>query len=362
VKSHAAIILAAGFSRRMEKFKPLLSIGGETFTDRLISVFLGNDVEVYLVVGDRAAELKAAVKNQKVVVVENPDYTLGMFTSVQAGVRALLSRYEAFFVMPVDIPLIRSFTVRWLMTASAQHPGKIIYPVFRKMRGHPPLIPMSLAPTIKGWEKDGSLKDVLDSFERLSLDVSVPDRNILLDIDTADDYRSLVENFQCYEVPTEEECEVILTDVCRVPQDVCRHSLKVAEVAQAIGKALLEAGQKPDLAVIRAAAMLHDIDRGRTDCDAVDRLILGEMGLSRIADIVSMHACITEGETGASLESRVLYLADKFVEGESPAAIEGSGGTSVIDATVARRSIHALNVKHEFEHLLGYSLESIIFK
>jgi molybdenum cofactor cytidylyltransferase len=351
VKPHAAIILAAGFSRRMEKFKPLLLISDETFTDRLISVFLDNGVEVYLVAGNRAAELKEAVKNWDIVVVENPDYALGMFTSVQVGVRALLSIYEAFFIMPVDIPLIRPFTIRWLMAASVQHPGKIVYPVFRKMRGHPPLIPMSLAPTITGWEKDGSLRDVLDSFEGLSLEVSVPDRNILLDINTADDYRAVVENFQYYEVPTDEECEVILKDVCRVPPDVHRHSLKVAEVAQAIGRALLEAGQEPDLAVIRAAAMLHDIDRNRTDYDKVGRLTLGEMGFGRIADIVSMQAGITEGETGASLESKVLYLADKFVEGES-----------VIDTTIAKCSMQALNIKHEFEYLLGYSLENIIFK
>jgi len=195
VKSHAAIILAAGFSRRMEKFKPLLSVGGETFIDRLISAFLENDVEVCVVVGYRGEELKAATKERNIGIVENPDYRLGMFTSVQAGVRALLSGHEAFFVMPVDIPLVRPATIRSLIATSRQHPGKIICPVFHKMRGHPPLIPMSLAQTITGWNKDGSLREVLDSFERLSLEVSVPDSNILLDIDTADDYRTLVEHY-----------------------------------------------------------------------------------------------------------------------------------------------------------------------
>ena len=148
MKSHAAIILAAGFSRRMEKFKPLLSVGGETFIDRLISTFLDNDVEVCVVVGYRGEELKVAVKDRNVFIVENPDYRLGMFTSVQAGVRALLSGYEAFFVMPVDIPLVRQATIKSLIATSRQHPGKIIYPVFHKKRGHPPLIPMSLAPTL----------------------------------------------------------------------------------------------------------------------------------------------------------------------------------------------------------------------
>jgi len=85
--------------------------------------------------------------------------------------------------------------------------------------------------------------------------------DILLAVNTVDDYRSLAENFQCYEVPTYKECEAILTEVYRVPGNLRRHSIKVAEVAQVIGDTLLEAGQEPDLTVIRAVAMLHDIDR-----------------------------------------------------------------------------------------------------
>ena len=103
------------------------------------------------------------------------------------------------FFMPVDIPLVRSLTIRQIITASEQHPDKIVYPVFHQKRGHPPLIPMGLAPTITGWQKDGSLRDVLCSFESLSLEINVPDENILLDIDTADDYNALVERFQSRE-------------------------------------------------------------------------------------------------------------------------------------------------------------------
>jgi len=196
VKPHAAIILAAGLSRRMERFKPLLSVGGKTFIDHLISTFLSNDTEVYVVVGYHGEELREATKDRNVVIVDNPDYKLGMFTSVQAGVHALSSGYDAFFVMPVDIPLIRPATIKSLLATSRQYAGRIIYPVFRKKRGHPPLIPMDLAQTIIGWKKDGNLREVLNSLESLSMEVSVPDSNILLDIDTADDYRLLVERIQ----------------------------------------------------------------------------------------------------------------------------------------------------------------------
>jgi molybdenum cofactor cytidylyltransferase len=196
MKPFAVLILAAGFSSRMGQFKPLLAIDDETITDHLISTFVTNGVEVYLVVGYRGEELKSGIKNRDVTFVENPDYKHGMFTSVQAGVRALKPEYEAFFVMPVDIPLVRASSVQSLLTAYSEHPGKIIYPIFRTKRGHPPLIPMSLAPVIAEWKHDGSLRAVLSSYERLAFEVSVPDENILFDINTADDYKLLQERYR----------------------------------------------------------------------------------------------------------------------------------------------------------------------
>jgi molybdenum cofactor cytidylyltransferase len=196
MKTFAVLILAAGFSSRMGQFKPLLVIDGETITDHLISTFSSNGVEVYLVVGYRGEELKAGINSRDVTFVENPNYARGMFTSVQAGVRALKPEYEAFFLMPVDIPLVQPSSIRSLLAAYGEHPDRIIYPVFRTKRGHPPLVPMSLAPVIAGWRHDGSLKAVLNSYEKLALEVNVPDENVLFDINTADDYKRLTERYR----------------------------------------------------------------------------------------------------------------------------------------------------------------------
>lgn len=98
--------------------------------------------------------------------------------------------------MPVDMPLVSVDTVRSLQAAFGEHPGKILYPVFRGKRGHPPLLPMDLAPVIAGWNHEGNLRDVLASHEKLAVEISVLDENILLDIDTEEDYRLAVERFK----------------------------------------------------------------------------------------------------------------------------------------------------------------------
>ncbi|MFC1901319.1 NTP transferase domain-containing protein [Chloroflexota bacterium] len=199
---YAAIVLAAGLSSRLEGFKPLLSMGGETITDHVVSTFLANGVEVYLVVGWRRQELMAGIKNKNITIVENPDYRQGMFTSVQAGLRHLPPNYAAFFAMPVDIPLVRPSTVAGLLSVAAEHPDSIIYPVFGGRRGHPTLVPLCLAPAIMDWKGDGGLKAVLDSRREMALEVAVTDSNILFDVDTSEDYRVLLERFQRDDMPT----------------------------------------------------------------------------------------------------------------------------------------------------------------
>jgi CTP:molybdopterin cytidylyltransferase MocA len=188
---YAAIILAGGLSTRMKQFKPLLPLGRETITDRVIDLFLNEGVDVFLIAGYRHNDILAGIKKRDITIIYNPDYEKGMFSSVQAGVRRLNAGYEAFFVSPVDIPLVSPATIQRLMEAGEENPGKIIYPVFGGKRGHPPLIPSALAPTILGWEKGGGLKAALKSRERLAVEIVVPDSFILFDIDTPEDYAEL---------------------------------------------------------------------------------------------------------------------------------------------------------------------------
>jgi molybdenum cofactor cytidylyltransferase len=87
-------------------------------------------------------------------------------------------------------------TIAHLMNEAEKHPDQIMYPVFNGRRGHPPLIPASLIPTIVGWKKNGGLKAALAMCAESALNVVAPDSNILFDIDTPDDYKELLSRFQ----------------------------------------------------------------------------------------------------------------------------------------------------------------------
>jgi molybdenum cofactor cytidylyltransferase len=191
----AVLILAAGLSSRANGFKPLLPLGNGTIADHVVSIYLQNNVEVFIIVGYKQDEVRKSIWNRDVQFVENPDYLKGMFTSVQAGVRELGSGHKWFFVSPVDIPLISPATVARLMSEAVRNPAKILYPVHEGHRGHPPVIPSGLIPAILDWKKDGGLKAVLSSHKDIDMEIEVPDANILFDADTPSDYEELLRRY-----------------------------------------------------------------------------------------------------------------------------------------------------------------------
>jgi CTP:molybdopterin cytidylyltransferase MocA len=80
------------------------------------------------------------LKSLPVDVIENGNYPSGMFSSVKAGVKAITPEVEAFFMQPVDIPLITPLTIKKILAAYRVHKAGVIYPCFNGKRGHPPLI------------------------------------------------------------------------------------------------------------------------------------------------------------------------------------------------------------------------------
>jgi CTP:molybdopterin cytidylyltransferase MocA len=193
--SVVAIILAAGFSSRMRQFKPLLPLGSKTITEHLISVYLRNSVDVILVVGHRQNELLSRIEEKHITIASNHCYQEGMLSSIQAGVRRLKAEHTHFFVSPVDTPLIRPSTVQRLLEAASASPNRIIFPVFEGKRGHPPLLPVDLAPSIMNWTGEGGLAALLRSQRNRHLEIEVQDSGILLDVDTPGDYQELVKRF-----------------------------------------------------------------------------------------------------------------------------------------------------------------------
>ncbi len=189
----SALILAAGFSSRMGRFKPLLPLGTTPVLQRVISTFQSAGVDdIRVVTGHRAGEIESVATAMGVKTVFNSDYDRGMFSSVTAGVRSLAPDSSAFFVMPVDIPLVVPDTVKALIALWQEKQPAVVYPVFKGHRGHPPLVSMATRDHILNWPGRQGLRGALEELENLAVEIKTDDRYILMDMDRPVDYERIL--------------------------------------------------------------------------------------------------------------------------------------------------------------------------
>ena len=184
-----AIILAAGSSGRMGKFKPLLSIGPKTLLGHTVSLFQETGIEdIVVITGHQSEDLEPELCRYSCRSVRNENFSAGMFSSVQTGVKNLDAASDGFFLLPVDIPLVRRDTIHGLLKAMDQdRQALIFYPEYQARRGHPPLIRRDLAAPILGYDDPGGMRALFKRYRQQSRNVEVDDPYILLDIDTQDD-------------------------------------------------------------------------------------------------------------------------------------------------------------------------------
>ena len=193
--SVAGLILAAGESRRMGSPKALLRYGDQTFLDTLTALFAQRCAPVIVVLGAHAAEIRAAATRPATFVL-NPDYALGMTTSLQCGLRAVPPDVDGVLFTLVDHPAASPATLDALLAPLNKAPINsaplLRVPRYRAKRGHPIWFSRALISEFLALPSDGPARDVVarhvDRTEYLDLD----DPGIVADIDNPEDYRTLM--------------------------------------------------------------------------------------------------------------------------------------------------------------------------
>jgi putative nucleotidyltransferase with HDIG domain len=352
----------------MSGFKPLLKVNGQNLIERVIGVFREAGVdEILVVTGHRAAEVQAVCDKERVTTVHNPDYRQDMFSSVASGAEKIPAGCDAFFVLPVDAALVRPATLKRLIQSYSLQPGRIFHPVFSGQRGHPPLIPTVLAEQITNSRVQGGLRVFLSGHEDISVDVEVADRHILFDVNTPEDEIELLTRWEQYGIPTGEECRIILEKIHPMNQAVMAHSHMVARIAGILGRALSDAGLSLDGNLIRAGALLHDVAKGRKDHATVGADWLCELGFDAVAGIVAAHMDIDPDSTAEPDEAAVVYLADKYVEGDRVTSLDLRFGKTMdlfkddplVVSVIRRRKDQAEALRQKIEARLGYDIETL---
>jgi molybdenum cofactor cytidylyltransferase len=186
-----ALILAAGFSSRMKTNKMLLPMGDMTVIENTLQGFLQPDVDgVAVVLGHEKEKIASVLASYPVEIIENPHFSQGMGSSVQAGIEQLQKDEDLAGVMitPGDMPFIQTKTVREIIKTYREFTYPIIIPVYRGRRGHPAFFAQELLPQLLAIAGDEGARGVIHRNPKKCFYLEVDDSGILIDMDAPEEY------------------------------------------------------------------------------------------------------------------------------------------------------------------------------
>lgn len=206
------LLISSGFSSRMGDFKPLLNYQGIPFVIQILIKLCSICENVTIVLGHKAEEIEKVLDYyqndpkliepylkdivlkekenvfDKLIIIENKDYKVGMFTSLQTGLKNVRNNFTIYhFVDQPHIPMAfynkiskqKSLNYDWLQ------------PTFREKKGHPIIFNKKVKDLILKASPENNLRSVLkdENIKRNFWECDFP--QILDDINTPKDYKGL---------------------------------------------------------------------------------------------------------------------------------------------------------------------------
>ena len=187
----AAIVLAAGLSRRMGRPKLLLELKGQPVIRHAVERVIAAGIRPVLVVtGPEHDALARALAGLGVQLAVNPKPESGQGSSVGVGVSALPAGTDAVLIALGDQPGVPAAVIPALIEALKQ-PGKAIAaPRYADGLGNPVLFASSVFQELLALGGDRGARSVIerDPSRVAVVDIGSP---MPRDIDTPEDYESL---------------------------------------------------------------------------------------------------------------------------------------------------------------------------
>lgn len=185
----SAVLLAAGESKRMGQTKQLLPLGDKTLVEHALDNLLASRIdEVVVVTGNQAETVAKIVGTRPVKVVLNPDYRLGMSTSLKRGLLSIGKDAAAVMVVLADQPFIDAALIDRLLDKFTGRNKGIIVPVFKGKKGHPIIFAIKYREELLQLQGDAGAKALLERHPGDVLEVAVASEHIHVDIDDMESY------------------------------------------------------------------------------------------------------------------------------------------------------------------------------
>jgi molybdenum cofactor cytidylyltransferase len=187
----SAILLAAGRSRRMGAFKPLLPFGDRTVIESCIdSLRAAGVADIVVVVGHRAGDLRAHLKHLDLTFAVNPEADSEMSVSIARGVEALNPAAAGLLIALVDHPAVPAETIKILID-EWRRGARLVQPEHQGRGGHPVLIDLGYRDQLRALDPESGLRGLFAEYRAEIVRVPTASPYVARDMDTWEDYQRL---------------------------------------------------------------------------------------------------------------------------------------------------------------------------
>ena len=185
----SGIILASGFSSRMNREKLTLAVDGIPMLERVIRAATASTLDEVLLVYQKD-EIGDLGQKYHLSLVRNSHPEYGQSAAVKAGVKCACPESDGFMFLVGDQPYVSAVTIDRLITVFNKDVSRIVVPVYGSRRGNPVIFPSSLKRELLLLEGDMGGKAVIDKMQNLISVVAIQDVKEAMDVDTEEAYEN----------------------------------------------------------------------------------------------------------------------------------------------------------------------------
>ncbi len=186
------IIMASGFSRRMNRDKLTLNIDGELAIEKVIKAAKSSRLDEIILVYHKE-EIRDIALRYGIKTVFNPCPEKGQSESMKLGIKASDINTEAFMFIVGDQPLLNSHTIDVIIDEFNNDDNEIVVPTYNEEKGSPTIFSARLKDKLLRVEGDKGGRAIIQEMAHRVKYVSIEDHRVGLDIDTWDEYKQLIE-------------------------------------------------------------------------------------------------------------------------------------------------------------------------
>lgn len=180
----AAIVLAAGSSRRAGSNKLLAELDGEPMFLKAVHAAVRSKAKpVYVITGYQNEEVEAALEDIDVNVLYNPSYRSGIKTSIMLGLNSLPSNCKGALIVPGDMPNVTDkFLDKMIKNFKPEGGPQLLVSSFKGVKSNPVLWSRELFSKADIVPEEAANRVIFPQYEDFTTKIETKDKALLWDV------------------------------------------------------------------------------------------------------------------------------------------------------------------------------------